>query len=443
MLEFGPFQIDVDARLLTRMGEPVALTPKAFDTLLALVESDGEIVDKETLIRRIWPDTAVEENNLTQNISKLRKALDDDRLAHRYIVTIPRRGYKFVARVRHLRAGGRNGWQRGQSYAAGDGRQTQSAAYVEHLRGRYLLGKRSPAEIEKSIACFERAIFDEPGLAPAHAGLASAYAFLGLYQYNGADPRVYIEKARHAVDVALGIEPRLAEAVAVRGLIRHGYDFDWAGAEADFRLAYELDPSYQPLDFWFAVHALVFARFDDAERAMRHAYELDPASPMATLGLGSVLFYRRSYMRAIDAVHRTLDLEPSYYRGNICAAHCYEQIGFYDQAIEYFERAQESAGVDCETVAAIGHVRAKRGETEAAGAALAELAALAASSFVSPFYSAVVHAGLGDCGAALDRIEEALETRALWPLEIARDPRLDPLRESPRFRAVLGALRLN
>ena len=129
MLEFGPFQIDVAARLLMRMGEPVALTPKAFDTLLALVESDGEIVDKETLIRRIWPDTAVEENNLTQNISKLRKALDDDRVAHRYIVTIPRRGYKFVARVRHLRAGGRNGWQRTPSYAAGDGHQTQSAAY--------------------------------------------------------------------------------------------------------------------------------------------------------------------------------------------------------------------------------------------------------------------------------------------------------------------------
>jgi TolB-like protein/Tfp pilus assembly protein PilF len=99
--QFGDFHLDAGKRLLLgRDGTPVSLTPKAYDTLAYLVEHVGTVLDKDELMRAVWPDTAVEENNLTQNISLLRRVLGEGRGDHRYIATVPSRGYQFVAKVR-------------------------------------------------------------------------------------------------------------------------------------------------------------------------------------------------------------------------------------------------------------------------------------------------------------------------------------------------------
>ena len=98
--EFGPFRLDAQKRLLVREGAPVKLFPKEFDTLLALVEHSGEVLDKDELMQRVWPDAIVEEGNLTTNISHLRKALNEKPHQHQYIVTVPGQGYRFVAGVK-------------------------------------------------------------------------------------------------------------------------------------------------------------------------------------------------------------------------------------------------------------------------------------------------------------------------------------------------------
>lgn len=99
LYEFGPFSIDAAERLLLREGQPVALTPKTFDLLLVLVENSGHLMEKDELMQRLWPSAFVEEANLPNNISLLRKALGDDTAEHQYIETVPRRGYRFVAKV--------------------------------------------------------------------------------------------------------------------------------------------------------------------------------------------------------------------------------------------------------------------------------------------------------------------------------------------------------
>lgn len=99
--EFGDFRLDRGKRLLLRRdGTPIPLTPKAFDTLAYLVEHAGNVLDKEELMRAVWPDIVVEENNLNQNISLLRRALGEGRGDHHYIATVPSRGYQFVAPVK-------------------------------------------------------------------------------------------------------------------------------------------------------------------------------------------------------------------------------------------------------------------------------------------------------------------------------------------------------
>ena len=94
--EFGPFCLDTNERVLLRDGRPLPLKPKVYETLLALVSRSGHVVDKEELMRQVWPDVTVEENNLTGNIFALRRALAE----HQFIETVPRRGYRFTADVK-------------------------------------------------------------------------------------------------------------------------------------------------------------------------------------------------------------------------------------------------------------------------------------------------------------------------------------------------------
>src|SRR6187399_2176898 len=101
--EFDGYLIDGDKRLLIKAdGESATLTPKVFDLLLYLVSHAGQTVDKDELMSEIWPDTIVEENNLSQNISILRRTLGEKRGEHKFIATVPGRGYRFVAKVREI-----------------------------------------------------------------------------------------------------------------------------------------------------------------------------------------------------------------------------------------------------------------------------------------------------------------------------------------------------
>ena len=100
--EFGPFRVDTVKYVLTRDGEVVPLNLKAFEILLALIQNRGQVLEKNELLQRVWPDTVVEENNLARNISALRKALDEQPNEHQYILTVPGRGYRFVASVREV-----------------------------------------------------------------------------------------------------------------------------------------------------------------------------------------------------------------------------------------------------------------------------------------------------------------------------------------------------
>jgi TolB-like protein/DNA-binding winged helix-turn-helix (wHTH) protein len=106
--EFGDFRIDATKRLLARRdGTPVPLTPRVFDTLLFLVEHHGTVLNKERLMEAVWPDAIVEENNLSQNISTLRRVFGETPGSHHFIVTVPGRGYRFVADVRSCENGAR------------------------------------------------------------------------------------------------------------------------------------------------------------------------------------------------------------------------------------------------------------------------------------------------------------------------------------------------
>src|SRR6202040_3604324 len=102
LYEFGTFQLDPPERLLLCDGQPIPMPPKAFDLLVVLVERSGHLVEKDELLKAVWPGSFVEEGNLSVTVSALRKALNDDRGLHKYIETVSKRGYRFVADVREV-----------------------------------------------------------------------------------------------------------------------------------------------------------------------------------------------------------------------------------------------------------------------------------------------------------------------------------------------------
>src|SRR5262250_2110122 len=128
--EFGPFLVDAQQSILLREGEVVSLGLKAFELLLYLLQRRGQVVKKDELLRQVWPDTIVEENNLVRHISALRKALDEHHHESHYILTIPGRGYRFVATVKELESGNEDlpaqAFDPANVYAANGGRNTSS-----------------------------------------------------------------------------------------------------------------------------------------------------------------------------------------------------------------------------------------------------------------------------------------------------------------------------
>ena len=132
--EFDDFRVDAGSRLLTKTGEQISLTPKVFDTLLYLVENSGKVIEKDELMREIWTDTIVEENNLSQNISILRRILGEKRGEHRFIATIPGHGFKFVATVRSVPNGSADGLTSGEFQISDSKLQITNQSEIENLK---------------------------------------------------------------------------------------------------------------------------------------------------------------------------------------------------------------------------------------------------------------------------------------------------------------------
>jgi DNA-binding winged helix-turn-helix (wHTH) protein len=145
--EFGPFVLDTIQHLLLREQQPVPLTPKTYDTLLVLLENSGRMLSKDELMKALWPDSFVEESNLTVQISMIRKALCEVPGEHRYIVTVPGRGYRFSAEVR--------GWSRGQA----------EVIIEDHSRGELLIEEVEEGDVEETK---DRALTDTraPAIGP-------------------------------------------------------------------------------------------------------------------------------------------------------------------------------------------------------------------------------------------------------------------------------------
>lgn len=617
--EFGDFRLDPAERILVRHGEPVALTPKVFDTLVLLVENAGRLITKAEFMRQVWADAFVEDATLAQSISQLRKALGDSGV----IETVPKKGYRFLGSVRTvetapprnsgdsaltttgtqvrtpsnadeggklsglrrktarrrwllasatlavitlaaisyyvhhqsapaqmhirtlavlplenlsgdpdqeyfvdgmtdelitnlaqihslrvisrtsvmqfkhtqkslpeiatelnvdavvegsvLRAGNnvritaqlldarqdRHLWaasyeheltnvlelqgqvarsiadqinikltpEEGASLTAR--RSANPAAYDALLTGKYLFNRRNAADTQKAIAYLQHSIDMDPSSPEAWAALAYCYTSLGS-DLAAAEPAKVIPQARAAITKALQLDPNLAEAHTTLAWMKLWYEWDWNGAEQEFRRSLELNANDSAAHREYSHYLQLRKRFDEAIAENKLAIELAPLDILPSIHLAWLYADRRDGAKAVAQSQHVLEMDPHFTGAYLLLARGYELQRKWPEAIAAFEKAK--AEYPHAYFAGMAYISAISGNKSQAHTALSRLIEFSRHNYVSPLDFASYYAALGNRDKAFEYLDEAYRQHNTWMIALDVNEGLDNLRSDPRFR---------
>lgn len=572
---FGPFTVDPLEHTLRRDGDPVSLPPKAFDTLLVLLQNHGRLVTKEELMARLWPDTFVEEANLTVHISALRKAFGE----YSFVETVPKRGYRFQAsvivrertrvtieeeeydedeagdalavlpfkllssdigseylglgladalitrlssihqgivrptsavsrltsleqdatevcrklKVKALLEGSvqREGdrlrlrmqllnasdcrapvWaeQFDEKFTSimavedsicervagalmlklsGDERKqlvrhrTENIdAYHHYLKGVYHANKWTLPDVRKALEHYQTAIDHDPNYALAYAGIADANCALSHFY---VDPREAMPQAKAAAERALEIDDSLPEAHLALGLVEMWYERNWPEAARCFNRAIELNEGFAAAYQWDGYLMVALGRFEEGIAKQKRAQELDPLSHLIALMIGWSYYFKGRYEDALIQFGALIELEPALHLGHWGLGWTYDRMHEYEKAIDSFQIALRLSEHGTEVLAGLGHTYAVMGRRNEAESLLAELEMHGRQKYISPFYRALIYAGLGETDSAfrdktLEYLELACEERFEWLTHLNVDPPFEYLRTDPGYIDLLKRL---
>jgi len=307
-----------------------------------------------------------------------------------------------------------------------------SEAYRAYLKGRYFWNKRTPAGLEQSLEYFRQAIDLDPTYGSAYAGLADAYALL-VWQ-DQLPQRVFIAWAKGAATKALEIDETLTEPHATLGFLKFWYDWDFAGAESEFRKAIELDPDYATARHWYGEFLGLMGRFDEGFKQLKIAQQIDPLSAIINTDLGKLLLLARQPDDAIQQLQNTLKLDSEYPLAHLFLALAYNQKGLHEQAIAELNKYANSP--DSRTIfkATLGFIYGQSGRRVEGMGLLNELEKRSTTNqYLSPFQIALIYAGLGDNDKAIEWLQTGKRDHDPFLMYIRVDPNFDNLRKDPRF----------
>jgi TolB-like protein/Tfp pilus assembly protein PilF len=564
-VRFGLFEVDLRAGELRKQGVKIKLQEQPLQILAMLLENPGQVVTREELRSRLWPaDTFVDfDHGLNKAINKLREALGDSAENPRFIETLARRGYRFLApldgtredlpkrggpidsiavfplendstdpdteylavgipgsiihnlsRIPRLRviswrsassgenqqsdplAIGRklgvravligriwqrenklrlhvdlletaNGeeiwgdqydrdltelfsvqdeishevWQRLRLKMTGEAEGQLTKRYTENIeayqlyvRARRWCEKRSAEGFRRGMEYLSQAIQMDPNYALAHAELAQCIS-VPCY-YGSVDPNVAYPKARVAALRALEIDPNLAEGHEVLATILKNYDWDWTGAEKEYKRAIELNPNYATAHYHYSYLLAELGRFEEAIREATEALSRDPMSALLNAGLAFVLLHARKLDQCIEQALTAAEVDPNMTLCYWTLGTAYEQQGKYREAIEAYEKCIALGGAVGFSRAFIVFVHGKSGERARAWKELRELQELSKTRYI-PFVAFVIaYVGLMEKGLAIEALERACDNRETNLILIKVWPHFDDLRDDPRFQEI-------
>jgi len=319
-------------------------------------------------------------------------------------------------------------------------RPVSTQSYENYLKCRYYWNKRSQEGLTKAIDYFQLATEQDPNYALAYAGLADCYSIIGSAIVGTVPAAEVAPKARAAALKSLELDNTLAEAHTSLATVRFNYDWDWNAAASGFRRAVELNPSYATAYQRNSLYLMSMGRTSESIAEMNRAHDLEPLSISMNFSLGWRLYMAREYDQAIEQLRNTIDMDPDFVLPHLVLGQAYEQKKMYDQAIAELRRAAEISKSSPPAIAALARTYAVSGRTGEARTLLDQLMEQSKKRYVSPFYVAIVYAGLGENDRALDWLDKAYADHSNAIVFAKVDPQLDTLRATSRFQSLLHRL---
>lgn len=490
LARFGVFEADLQAGELRKQGRLVRLQPQPFTLLKALLERPNQVVTRDELRHRLWPaDVNVDvDRSVNKSVTKLRDALGDSASSPRFIETLPKRGYRFIAQVFFVQNLPEHAVRNLQSFApVDDGRAVTSwprlgallsgmllallvawayyyypsdtvrqtslssarpaettlatpvgrndeAAREAYARGRSALSRRSEEGLRSAANLFERAISIDPEYAAAYVGLADAWSLLSSYGLEESGEAMAL--SRQFANRALVIDPASAEAHASLGRTAMLAEWNWQVAEWHFQRAIETRQNYPTAHQWYAYLLSATGRHAEAEREARKAAALDPLSLSAATGVGYVLYAARRFTEAAAALHNVIEADPDFMQARKDLGLVLVAQERYAEAIPQFERVVRLSGESAVAQADLAWARGLAGDVPGAQRLLTRIEARQANGYVPLDSMSLAQLSAGQPDRAVATLNAAFKTRVPGVARLAVDPRWDALRDVPQVKAM-------
>ncbi len=309
---------------------------------------------------------------------------------------------------------------------------TNSAAYETYLKGRYHWHKGSAEERRKAREYFEQAVQIDPNYAPAYADLAGYY-----WATTDLPRKMAMPKAKEYALKALELDDTLTQAHTALAGIRFYGEWDWSGAESEFKRALALNPSDAEAHRIYSFYLLTLGRFEEALLEVRRSEELDPLSLLASVNAGWAFYFARQYDRAIEQCQKALELDADSDGAHACLGQSYRAQGMHKLAVAESERAVVLSSRHPARLVGLARAYSVSSRKADAKKVLAELGERAKHSYVPPYLFAMTHAALGEVDQALAALEQGYAERDIYMTWLKVDDAFDALRGEPGFRNLL------
>jgi TolB-like protein/Tfp pilus assembly protein PilF len=320
-------------------------------------------------------------------------------------------------------------------------RPTQNrGAYQLLLKAHYHIERSTPEGLQRGLAYAGQAIEADPLCAEAYAYISSAYSGLGFLSF--LVPAEAFPKAKAAALKALKIDDSLAEAHSALGIVQLYYEWDWSGAQAAFRQALELSPSYAWGHAFWSIWLRIMGRHEEAVAEARLAVELDPLSAVHIFRLGQNLYYGRDYDGALEQLEKALELDPNFVWAHVFLAEIFARKAKYEESRAACENVASLSRGNLYSRALRGLILAMAGRTDEAKTIVNELKKLPKLDSVTLVFLAEAYSVLGEKDGAFEFLEAAHQERVSALISLGVRPTFDNLRSDPRFADLLRRMRL-
>ena len=404
-ITFGPFRLDTITTTLLRDGHELELRPQAFHALRALIHNRGRYVGYAQMINQAWDGNLVSKQNVTVTIGEVKKTLGEFGL---WITYRPKLGYRLD--VPHSDDMVKQGW--------------------------HFWSRRTREGFEKALDCFQQAAIENPSDFRAFEGISLCYLLLGTYgmrmpreMYSG-----FQQAHRRAVELC-GLTPE-RRADRAHGL--HLFEHKFEEAETELLQAQQESPESPEVYVRLTMLYITQGRLDDALNILLRARATHSLWPTVPANEILVRFFRREFDSAVACGQKALELHPYLYLGRLFYGEALERSGKPSQALEQY-RLAVIMSPDLPWLRAVeAACMAKHGRRKDANAILAELIQVRKAQYVDAYFMAMLFDALGDADQAFQELERAYREKSAALFAVRLDPRLDHLREDPRFTALVN-----